>query len=77
MARIEKQGLMDALRNQIVENKAIDRIKEEANFKDVPYKPGKATVSAIDFAIGGKTAEVPEAKHGGQQTDLRQPVDRT
>ena len=77
MARIEKQGLMDALRNQIVERKAIDCIKEAATFKDVPYNPKKAATYAIDFAIGGRDSEVPEAKHGGDQTDLRQPVDRT
>ena len=77
MARIEKQGLMDALRNQIVERKAIDKIKEEASFKDIPYEPPKSAVYAIDFAIGGRASEVPEAKHGGDQTDLRKPVDRT
>ncbi len=77
MARIEKQGLMDALRNQIVERKAIDCIKEAATFKDVAYNPQKAATYAIDFAIGGRDSELPEAKHGGDQTDLRQPVDRT
>ena len=77
MARIEKQGLMDALRNQIVERKAIDRIKDEATFTDVPYEPPKSATFAIDFAIGGRVNDLPEAKHGGDQTDLRKPVDRT
>ena len=74
---IRDRGLMDALRNQIIENKAIDRIKEEATFKEVPFKPGKNTTCAVDFAIGGSDAELPEAKHGGDETGLRQPVDRT
>ncbi len=78
-ARIEKQGLMDALRNQIIESKAIGRIKEEATFVEVPFKPRQAVASAIDFAVGGEdeSDEIPDAKHGGDQRELKQPVDRT
>jgi trigger factor len=77
-ARIDKQGLMDALRNQIVENMVIDRIKEEAKFNEVKFEPSKETVSAVDFAIGGSVdASIPDAKHGGDESELKQPVDRT
>ena len=37
-ARLEKQGDMDALRNQIVESKAISLINEHADFTDVPLE---------------------------------------
>ncbi len=37
-ARLEKQGDMDALRNQIVESKAIGLINEHADFTDVPLE---------------------------------------
>lgn len=63
-ARLEKAGMMDALRNQIVERKVIDRVLESANFKDVPYEPAPVTAEAIDRAAGGedRDAEIPEAK---------------
>ena len=77
-ARIDKQGLMDALRNQIVENMVIDRIKEEAKFNEVKFEPSKETVFAVDFAIGGSVdATIPDAKHGDDGSELKQPVDRT
>ncbi|HEY4310600.1 MAG TPA: trigger factor, partial [Pirellulales bacterium] len=37
-AQLEKRGLMDALRNQIIERKAIDLVLSHAKFKEVPYK---------------------------------------
>ena len=78
-ARYEKQGLMDALRNQIVENKAISRIIEEATMKDVPFQPKQTQAFAVDFAIGadGKEDAIPQAKHGGDPRELAQPVDRS
>lgn len=76
-ARIEKRGLMDVLRNQIVERKAIDRVKDEAKFKEVKYQSPKDNVAPVDFAIAGVRANIPEAKHDGDATDLTQPVDRT
>jgi trigger factor len=77
-SRIEKRGLMDALRNQIIERRAIDQITSQATFNEVEYTPDKAVRSAVDFAIAGTPpAEIPEAKHGGDERSLKQPVDRT
>jgi trigger factor len=63
-ARMEKRGLMDTLRNQIVERKVIERITADAQIKDVPYDPPKNDVSAVQVAVGGQTeAHIPEAQH--------------
>jgi trigger factor len=77
-ARIDKRGLIDILRNQIIERKVIDLIQSHARFKDVPYEPSRPTTSAVDFAIGREEeAAIPVAKHGGEQLELPRPVDRT
>lgn len=73
-ARIEKQGLMDALRNQIIERKVIDLVLSHAKFKDVPYKPEGSDTEAIDQSAGGEEPEdaaIPEAKHPGEAEPLR------
>lgn len=63
-ARLEKRGLMDTLRNQIIERRVIDLIVEQAQFNDVPFEPEAQAVEAIDFAVGGDPeAQIPEAKH--------------
>ena len=36
-ARLEKKGLMDTLRNQIIERKVIELIESQAEFSEVPY----------------------------------------
>jgi trigger factor len=62
-ARLEKRGLMDTLRNQIVERKVIELIESQADFKDVPHASQKDDVVAVNYALaGGGTAEIPEAK---------------
>ena len=77
-ARIEKRGLMDALRNQIVERKVIELITENAKFKEIPHKQTEETTSPVDFAIGGVVdTEIPDAQHAGEERELPQPVDRT
>jgi len=59
-AQLEKQGLMDSLRNQIIERKVIDRVLQEATFKEVPHEPStEEDVEAIDMAIGGAESEPP------------------
>ncbi|MDP6467049.1 MAG: trigger factor [Pirellulaceae bacterium] len=70
-ARLEKQGQMDALRNQIIERKVIDLITSEANFEDVPFKPEPDDTIAIDHAIGGHSEEsdIPEAKYGADAAE--------
>jgi len=65
-ARLEKQGSMDVLRNQIIERKVIDLILANAQFKEVPYQVEQSDVAALDLtAAGGDQSEIPEAKPGG------------
>lgn len=52
-AQLEKRGLMDVLRNQIVERKVMLLVQSEANFQDEPFEPTKNQTEAIHFAIGG------------------------
>jgi trigger factor len=72
-ARLEKQGLMDSLRNQIIERKVIDLVLSHAQFKEVPYKPKGHETEAMDQAAGGESEEssIPEAKHPGEAEPLR------
>ena len=78
-ARLEKRGLMDALRNQIIERKVIELITEHAKFKDVKYQPEKSETEAlITRAVRAiAESEIPEAKHGGDVQPLQQPADRS
>lgn len=55
-ARLEKAGLMDILRNQVIENKVIQRILEHAEFKEVPYQPSWEEADGIDVALAGQEA---------------------
>ena len=76
-SRIEKRGMMDALRNQIIERMAITKITDEATFNETEYEPGTATRAAVYFAIAGEApADIPEAKHGEDEA-LPQPVDHS
>ena len=76
-AQIEKQDLMDSLRNQIVERKVIEFVLEHAKFKDVEFKPGGGDVEAVDRAVGGgEESEIPVATHG-EQEELVTPKDHT
>jgi len=76
-ARLEKEDLMDALRNQIIERKVVELIKSEAEFEEVPYEPEENEVEAVEHFIAGEPEpDIPEAKHGEAET-LRQPADRT
>lgn len=60
-AYIEKRGLMDVLRNQIVERKVLSKVQSEAQFQDEPYEAGKSETEAISLAIGGRGADaIPE-----------------
>ncbi|HEX4131597.1 MAG TPA: trigger factor [Pirellulales bacterium] len=56
-AHLEKRGLMDALRNQIVERKAIELIMASAKFKEVPYELEAPEAEALDEAAGGEAEE--------------------
>ncbi|MCI0358900.1 MAG: trigger factor [Planctomycetaceae bacterium] len=62
-ARLEKRGLMDTLRNQIIERKVIELIESQAEFKTIAFTPQKDEVVAVNYALAGAgTAEIPEAK---------------
>ncbi|MCS7305032.1 MAG: trigger factor [Thermoguttaceae bacterium] len=52
-ARLEKAGLMDVLRNQVIENKVIQRILEHAQFKEVPYQPKREETFALAVPLTG------------------------
>lgn len=55
-AQLEKRGLMDVLRNQIIERKVLELVQSEAKFKDEPYEPQKIDTEAISMAAGGGTS---------------------
>ena len=40
-AQLEKRGLMDVLRNQIIERKVLERVQAKAKFKDEDYEPSR------------------------------------
>ncbi len=77
-ARLEKQGQMDTLRNQIIERKVIAMIKEEAKFKDVKFELDEEKVEAVSHFLAGETApEIPEAKYDDASSEkTATPTDR-
>jgi len=58
---LEKGGMMDALNNQIIERKVIDRILADGVFKEVPYEFDTGEVEAVDQAAGGHDDDIPDA----------------
>ncbi|MEX0687802.1 MAG: trigger factor [Pirellulales bacterium] len=52
-ASLERRGLMDVLRNQIIERKTIDLVTSHASFKDVPFEFPKPDTEAVDHAVCG------------------------
>ncbi len=52
-AQLEKRGLMDVLRNQIIERKVLEAVQKEAKFKDEKYQPQASDTEAISMAAGG------------------------
>ena len=62
-ARLEKRGLMDTLRNQIIERKAIEVIQQNADFRDEPYTPPKETIVAVNYSVAGSSEVIPTAEH--------------
>jgi trigger factor len=52
-AQLEKGGLMDTLRNQIIERKTVEKVLAEATFVEVPYEPAKQRIEAVEYALGG------------------------
>lgn len=76
-AQLEKRGLMDVLRNQIVERKVLELVQSEAKFKDEAYTPDKNDTEAIHVAAGGGGASaIPEASDADEpQADDTQAED--
>ncbi|MBN2024840.1 MAG: trigger factor [Pirellulales bacterium] len=69
-ARIEKGGMMDALSNQIVERKVIERILAEAVFTETPFEFEAAQDATVDQAAGGHDeSDIPEAKPEGHEAE--------
>ncbi|MFM7292174.1 MAG: trigger factor [Planctomycetia bacterium] len=65
-ANLEKRGLMDVLRNQIIERKTIDLITSHAKFTDTPFEFQKRDAEAVDHAVCGVVVgeeEIPTATH--------------
>lgn len=68
-SRLEKQGGMDVLRNQIVERKVVDLILSHAEFNEVPYQLEAGEAEALDRTAGGEETDskIPEAKPEGSE----------
>ena len=68
-ARVEKEGLTDALRNQIIERKVVELVRTHARFQDKPFQPDDRDVEAVDFSAGGGDAKpvMPEATESESQ----------
>jgi len=65
-ASLERRGLMDVLRNQIIERKTVDLITAAATFKDLPFEFPKPDTEAVDHAACGVVVgeeEIPVATH--------------
>ncbi len=77
-ARLEKRGQMDALRNQIIERKVVELICSQAHFTDTPLEERPDDVCGLDLALASAhdSSEIPEAKHGGEAEELREPIER-
>jgi trigger factor len=63
-ANLEKRGMMDVLRNQIIERKTIDLITSHATFTDTPFEFQKRDAEAVDHAVCGVVVgeeEIPTA----------------
>jgi len=70
-ASLEKRGLMDVLRNQIIERKTLDVVTQNAKFTDTPFEFPRPDADAIDHAVCGVVVgeeEIPTAKHAEADT---------
>ena len=66
VARLEKTGQMDAVRNQIIERTVIERITTAAKVSDVQdteFLKRDTESGSVDFLISGNVADIPEAEH--------------
>jgi len=69
-AQLEKRGLMDVLRNQIIERKVLELVEREAKFKDEKYEPQAVDAEAISMAAGGGSgAAIPVVKEAKEEAE--------
>ena len=62
-ARIEREGATDVVRNQIIERKVVNLIRNEAEFVEVPYESGLVapeTEEAVEISAGSDDSGIPE-----------------
>jgi len=75
-ASLERRGLMDVLRNQIIERKTVDLITSHASFKDTPFEFARADSEAIDHAVCGVVVGEEEIPVATQAEALARPGTR-
>ena len=75
-ASLERRGLMDVLRNQIIERKTVDLITSHASFKDTPFEFTRADSEAIDHAVCGVVVGEEEIPIATQAEALARPGTR-
>ncbi len=68
-AQLEKRGLMDVLRNQIIERKVMELVKSEAKFQDEEFTPPQPTVEGVPFAVGGAEGDIPQVTEEEESED--------
>lgn len=68
-AQLEKRGLMDVLRNQIIERKVMELVKSEAKFQDEEFTPPQPTVEGVPFAVGGAEGDIPQVTEEEEAED--------
>ncbi|MDR0869771.1 MAG: trigger factor [Planctomycetaceae bacterium] len=66
-AKLEKEGDMDILRNQIIERKVIDLIYQHASFTEVPFEFENLDEEGLDWAAAGD----PNAIQQASEDDLK------
>lgn len=79
-ARLEKQDLMDVMRNQIIESKVLDLIYSHAKFVDIPFVEEAPEAEAVDQSVAGgedRGAAIPQAKYDDPVATPGRTEDRT
>jgi trigger factor len=74
-ARLEKEGGMENLATQILENKVIDRIREYAEIEDValPKVPTEPDVETVDYGAGAVAEETTAEGNQEDGTETSKP----
>ncbi len=67
-SRLEKEGMLDALEIQILEQFAVDRALEYAIYEDVPLEEKDEKEEAVDTAAAGSAEQAAETESGSTAT---------